>query len=329
MFFHNYSVRHIVLYVYLWFVLNCAFVEMYPIMSYHHEPYDPEITRNILDFAQASYCNVFENCKTCNTTDIPSVKIFTALQSKTIVGFSYSHASVMVSYRGTSNIINWLEDFTVVKVCPKKYNIPQQDDTNRCFEKGFWEVYSATRAKVYAEIYRLAALHNTTAVIVTGHSLGAALATLLAFDLATDISTKDARFEHRHRMKHTVTDNHTGLSVTNIKLVTFGSPRVGNPSFVKAFQHYIDTSIIIPTRITHASDIIPHTPFIDKKWFLLGNFEHIPHEIFYNKPSTSYHICNDSLHEDPRCSMQFSHLEDLSILDHLTYMNVTMGIAGC
>lgn len=86
-------------------------------------------------------------------------------------------------------------------------------------EKGFWEVYSATRHRVISAVRHLANVHNATGVVITGHSLGAATASLLAFELGRAIAS----------------DPRDVALITTLQLVTFGSPRVGNRAFVEAF----------------------------------------------------------------------------------------------
>lgn len=73
-------------------------------------------------------------------------------------------------------------------------------------------------------------------VYVTGHSLGGALATLVGMALKR-------------------------VEGVQTHVVTFGSPRVGDQEFVKAFESYVQSSV----RVVHAWDIIPRLPKIDFK----------------------------------------------------------------
>ena len=160
---------------------------------------------------------------------------------------------------------------------------------------------------------RLAKKQNTTSAIITGHSLGAATASLLAFDISLLIRSGVV--------------NELG----DVNLVTFGSPRVGNHHFVEAFKGLAQKGGIITShRVVHADDIVPHAPFVNRvfPFEILGGFEHLPNEVFYNEPSSHYRVCNDSVTEDEHCSAGES-IEELSISDHLRYLNVSMGISGC
>ena len=64
----------------------------------------------------------------------------------------------------------------------------------------------------------LRSVDHRDSVIVTGHSLGGAVSTLLALDIAEEFPDK------------------------KVRLVTFGSPRVGSPGFAKRFASAVPDS---------------------------------------------------------------------------------------
>ena len=66
-------------------------------------------------------------------------------------------------------------------------------------------------------------------IIVTGHSLGAAIATLISLDLQND-------------------------NFKNVHLMNFGSPRVGNTEFA----NFTTNQLIDASRVTHYKDTVPH-----------------------------------------------------------------------
>jgi predicted lipase len=100
---------------------------------------------------------------------------------------------------------------------------------------------------------------------VTGHSLGGAMATLFASELAL-------------------------LGVKPI-LITVGSPRVGDSDFYDWFS----TLKLTHSRLTNKKDMAPHLPP------LRFNFEHVNTEIWY-KDGVNYIICADVKGEDKTCS---------------------------
>ena len=71
-------------------------------------------------------------------------------------------------------------------------------------------------------------------LVVHGHSLGGALATLIAFQMV---------------------DVHK-LPGSEIELVTFGAPRVGDEAFVKQLEEYVPNQL----RVINSTDIVPMLP---------------------------------------------------------------------
>jgi hypothetical protein len=84
---------------------------------------------------------------------------------------------------------------------------------------GFNESYLSVREKVWKEVECRIAFIGEKPIRIIGHSLGAALATLMAIDIRSN-----------RKLKKTVS------------LRTFGSPCVGNPSFVQHFSKFIKDS---------------------------------------------------------------------------------------
>ena len=84
---------------------------------------------------------------------------------------------------------------------------------------------------------------ETTDIVVCGHSLGGAVATLYA---------------------HSIKKHYPHY---NIKCVTIGSPRVGNKRFKDNYDSYeIDT-----LRVVHNNDLVTHTPYI--------GFQHVNYQL--------------------------------------------------
>jgi len=79
---------------------------------------------------------------------------------------------------------------------------------------------------------------HQTQMILTGHSAGAALATVTAFSL--------------------IRSSYFNLAENQICLVTFSSPRVGNDHFAKELERSL--GILNVLRFTCSSDTVPHVP---------------------------------------------------------------------
>ena len=95
---------------------------------------------------------------------------------------------------------------------------------------GFATAWKEVAEDVLAALESAAALHESYAIIVTGHSLGGAVATIAAGHLRRD-----------------------GF---DIDLYTYGSPRVGN----LAFATFITNQAGAEYRVTHADDPVPRVP---------------------------------------------------------------------
>jgi hypothetical protein len=136
---------------------------------------------------------------------------------------------IFIAIRGTEGIWEWLQDF---KFLPRPFpNVPGSGLT----EDGFTDMYlsfSFMPGPSNTFMSDLVALLPTGAkVTVSGHSLGSAIATLLALDMAVN----------------------TKFPVT---LYTLASPRVGDLSFFNLFNHVVPDAYRVANRL----DIVPKTP---------------------------------------------------------------------
>ena len=250
--------------------------------------YDQSLSKHFINLSQSTYCVSSPsqwNCITCESSIKPEYVIENN-GARAIQGFDSETNSIFTAFRGSSNIQNWLDNIQISKISP--YN-----DSSIQVEKGFYKAYNYLKPDLIANLDSLSKKYNTDKLSVTGHSLGAAEATLFSYDIVNDFNKyKIINFYH------------------------FGSPRIGNTEFVKSFS-----SFSIPSfRVTHFYDIVPHVP----EEFL--GYLHISNEIWYNEPNSVYKICNDlNSKEDNTCSNSCSPTHCTSLDDHLNYLNVSMG----
>ena len=239
-----------------------------------------------LNLSQSVYCNSeYWNCTTCSESNTIEY-VYENYGEKVLIGYNNKLSTLFASFRGSSNIENWIDNIQIEHTCiDKKQNI--------CFETGFYKLYNQLYSLVHNKLETAKEKYHSSDLLLTGHSMGAAIGTLFAYNLSSDYNTS---------------------------LITFGSPRVGNFDFVQAFtQNPLYTS----SRITHYYDIVPHLPQYNL------NYHHIPNEIWYNEDNTNYTICDDTmLNEDDRCSNSCYPFHCTSISDHLHYLNVTFGSEG-
>jgi len=185
--------------------------------------------------------------------------------------------TIVAVFRGTENVKGWISDGNVI-----------QEAFPYCagcsVHQGFWNAYKGGAPQVYELIDEaVAKCGEACPVIFTGHSLGAALATLASFDVSVRNSS------------------------LNISLFNFGSPRVGNPQFASALVSKLFSQTY---RYTHSRDLVPMVPYQAE------NYHHITEEIWQD-PNGAYHYCSTTNGEDPNC------IDSVTVanpLDHATYL---------
>lgn len=115
-------------------------------------------------------------------------------------------------------------------------------------------------------------------------------------------------------------------SKVRVKLINFGSPRVGNLLFSIDFNlKFGDDSV----RVAHGLDPVPKIPFKNVGTAL--EFYHVGREIWYEPFSEKYRICNSSGEDEDCHSVKYDlNLADIfknrddfiddNVYAHLTYM---------
>lgn len=269
-----------------------------PIESGSGAGYDFQYARRMLHFAGAAYCDGSQveswSCgEHCNSES--GIEMLTYINHKLavlagFVGYDRQQDAIVVSFRGTvsTSIIDWINNLSYTKAYPwSKY--PKAG-----VHHGFNDAWNNLKSDVVTAISAIRAVHSTTKVLMTGHSLGAAIAINAAMDL---------------KLFH-------GLYPT---FVDFGRPRAGDAGFAEALA----AEGITGYRITHHNDLVPHAPPE-----AMG-FYHTPREVYYaGSVADSYTVCDGS-GEDPLCSDKCSPLFCTSVSDHLEYMGFTMGGNNC
>lgn len=150
-----------------------------------------------------------------------------------------SERGTILAFRGTSSESDWITDIIAQQVSFKPAG--KSCKTHR----GFTDVYLSARDDVYR---LLGETDRNKPLFVTGHSLGGALATLASVDVA--VNRKPA----------------------SLITYTFGSPRVGDPDFVRCYNNAVPISF----RVQNEYDVVPHLPPLvysaprsDKKYYYL------------------------------------------------------------
>ncbi|KKA27795.1 hypothetical protein TD95_003567 [Thielaviopsis punctulata] len=202
---------------------------------------------NELDFyvewAEAAYCNAgaanntpvacaYDNCPQVveNGAIIYTSYTWSANSSDTatdvamIIGIDHKRQEIVLSYRGTVDIRNWIVNLSF-----------SQSSCEELIEdceahQGFLWAWSETKDAVMSGIAAATAEFPSYKIIVTGHSLGGAMATLATAYLRNAFYKLD--------------------------LYTYGSPRVGNLMFVQLVTNQLGSE----NRVTKLDDPVPRLP---------------------------------------------------------------------
>jgi hypothetical protein len=129
--------------------------------------------------------------------------------------------AVFLAFRGSTTRCDW-------KINARVWLIPSALGGGARVHAGFSEQWSSVRERVLSELQKT----NPTQILLTGHSLGSALATISATDVM-------ARFPD-----------------AQVELITFGAPRCGNAEFIDKVSARVD----VFTRVVNDSDFIPWMP---------------------------------------------------------------------
>jgi triacylglycerol lipase len=161
------------------------------------------------------------------TTPHPAV---TAMTKNTdifgLMGRNVASRTAFVSFRGTSDVSDWLADLDVI---PENYSwLPKFGQVHA----GFQDVYDLVRDNIATNLATATA--GCDQILVTGHSLGAALAVLAAPDIFQNMPP----------------------NTIEPRLITFAGPRVGLSDFVDAFNADIESCF----RVVNFLDIVPLVP---------------------------------------------------------------------
>ena len=209
--------------------------------------FDPTFARDVaLPLAQAAYTVMGGNTATLPagysqtslieadavmlTTMVNPHPAVTAMINNTnifgLMGRNPDNRTAFVSFRGTSDLAEWVADIDAI---PDDYR-PISGFGQ--VHSGFQEVYQLVRSNIATHVS--AAVAGCDQILITGHSLGAALAVLAAPDIA------------RNMPPNTIEP----------RLITFAGPRAGVREFAEKFNAAIESCY----RVVNFLDIVPLLP---------------------------------------------------------------------
>lgn len=154
------------------------------------------------------------------------VKSFKAVSFHSVEWFGFileSDEAVVIAFRGTQSDPDWISDAQVYQ-----RSFPYVPKSGLVHD-GFLSIYESCRDSIL-KTYQSLPKHKT--LYITGHSLGGALATLHAIDMAANSPFKQ------------------------VVMYNYGSPRVGDTTFKRVYRSLVPYSI----RFVNTDDLVPKLP---------------------------------------------------------------------
>lgn len=150
---------------------------------------------------------------------------------------------LLVTFRGSDSYTDWITNFLFYKQTIPYGNISSKIRVHA----GFLKAYKASdvRNRILGSIPE-----TVNYIRVTGHSLGAALATLCAVDIQYNFPNK------------------------NIEVILFGSPRIGNKAFKLSYNKRLPKTV----RVENGNDLVTKIPF---PWM---GYRHVGAELHIGRP---------------------------------------------
>jgi len=245
-------------------------------------------------FASSVYCNQTARlknwkCRYCPSGSASGLKVIKLVSNdiKGTFGFvsrNSGRKEIVVAFRGTAVWQNFIEDLLLI-------GIPIAE-TQIKVHAGFYETTMTLYAQVVSALVKLRRSYPKYKIIMTGHSLGAAMAAITTFKLITNNTFPGSSYE----------------------LYTYGEPRMGNLAFATKFNSWRIPS----ARVVSHSDIVPHS-FPSKLGFI-----HKQNELWmYKQNSTELKYCSKKVYEDPRCSNSLGNsILNYTVAEHFQYFEI-------
>jgi len=268
-----------------------------------HDHLDVELAISLAHINSIAYCetpNVAAwNCSRCNQAaagfQLYRLVNDVAWDLRAFVGYAPVLGAKVVAFRGTDSHswYNWAENMRTWRV---DLQLPYPGAEGSLVHSGFFYSYNlSTLQPNISEAGRaLEAQYPGDPWYIIGHSMGAAMATVCALDLRFMLDPQP-----------------------DVRVYTFGSPRLGNDIFATFYKTAIQESY----RFTHNRDIVPSVPLE-----IMG-FHHIAREVWvltFAAGPMVIGMCNDE-GEDPACHNSVCYFGlCTSIADHMTYLGAHM-----
>jgi len=269
--------------------------------------YDPDLSYKMLLLSAAAYDPV--HTQQCLNNSLPSAKFqlqsvvtrscdFLDNKCSGYVAVSHVEKAIVIAFRGSDGSKQILVEILKTLLVPEQHFL--NGKVQSYWKRGFEGLWQCMESKVKS----LVLANPSYQIWVTGHSLGAAMASLT--------STWLAHYNIAPRK--------------NIVLYTFGMPRVGD--YYYALQH--DQLVINSWRVVNFDDIVPRLPPLDIVNIKSGPYHH-GMEVFYSvnavSANSTHRECHGTPHDEDKTCSRNQTIVNLrqSIERHEKYFSVFVG----
>jgi len=195
------------------------------------------LTRNVY-FAGAASCDNLQNwdCTACKEAPVKSTGQATNFNFKVSATHGYVAVNqqlkeIVIAFRGSQDIFAFIKDANVNLV---DYGV---DSNGAKVSQGFYNVWNPSRQQVKSQVSTLLSQNPGYTINVTGHSLGAAVASMTALELAIDNPN------------------------AQVTLIGVSQPRVGDQNFALAIAQQPNLTAY---RLEQANDFVGQYPLPNK-----------------------------------------------------------------
>jgi len=184
---------------------------------------------------------------------------------------------IAISFRGTTVPKDMLTDANIIQSAWVEGTEPKKNEIIPMVHSGFRGSLNSISRRLKELVLAAVAPGedlSTYDVVVTGHSLGGALATLFTADIAQygfdagrglpQLEASEPWWErlaaNMNVNQATIKNNKAPPRPKSIRLYSFGSPRVGNDQFVKLFDSLRDNGYNEAYRVVNDADVVARLP---------------------------------------------------------------------
>lgn len=223
-----------------------------PSIHINHRAYDQYFARKALYYAYGSYCDEdylrMWDCTWCrNVQDFDIVNhsagIVNTDGQQAFIGYDSGNNQIVLSFRGTHDAEAWVADLDAKQIA---YPWVELGFVHEGFY-GAWK--SLEHGGLAAKLSALTAAHPRSEVLLTGHSLGAALAQIAALEIRSSYHYKS-------------------MPIGAVNVIAFGAPRWANRRVAEHYDQVINSS----WRIINQDDIVVTMPSIWSGYHHTGMF---------------------------------------------------------